>query len=244
MRIDELYESKCYVKNGITFPHITSYVNPFLEILGDVQVDTQAVEATINGEEDGDLNIAYGRVKIEGKIFPDMGEMESVLGMIVAMDVKPVIKIYTGQNVKACTNLTIFNSEQIFTQDLLQDTARVFDQTKRYLDAKEKENAEYANIISELKNIKLSHKELDEKIGFMLRSVRLPQFQKIGLNVITHAAELIDDKESAYYIPPTDDCSLWKLYNAMTQGITRNKEFLDKPMKTLLATNLLKYSRN
>lgn len=248
MLLSEVLATKIYVKeNGsVDFKSPGAYIEPFLEAVryngkeADVTIKTQG--DVINSNEGGSMNIAYPRVNIEVRTNHSVEGFQSVIGMIYALDLqKPEIKIYTGQNAHACTNLTIFNADGVYTQSLLGGFGTVYNHATEYLNKKEAEAAEFKEILDNLTNTLMSTEELNEEIGRILRA---GSKTKIGTSPIVQASNRLDDRESIYYVHPGARCSKMNLYDAITQSFTNSKNILDRPTQTIQLSKLFNIFNN
>ena len=248
MNLSDVLGSKIYVKeNGsINFNSPRTYIQPFLDAIAydgneeNITVKTQV--EVINDNEGGERNTAFGRIAIEAKVANSVPGFQSVIGMIYALDIqKPIVKIYTGQNASACTNLTIFNAEGVFEQSLLSGFNTVYGKATEYLNKKEAEAVEFTEIYNELTTSLMSTEELNHEIGRILRSA--PR-TRIGTTPIVQACSRLDSKETIYYVKPGEPCSKMNLYDAITQSFTNSKDILDKPIKTIQLSKLFNIFEN
>ncbi|MDR3667395.1 MAG: hypothetical protein P4L35_11180 [Ignavibacteriaceae bacterium] len=248
MNLNEVLESKIYVKeNGsVNFKTPFHYIHPFLDAIRydgngeDIIVKTQT--EVVNDNEGGGRNTAYGRINIEAKVLGSVPGFQSVIGMVYALELqKPIIKIYTGQNASACTNLTIFNADGVYEQSLLSGYGTVYNKATEYLNKKEAEAVEFQEIYNDLTNSLMSTEELNREIGRILRAA--PR-TRIGSTPIVQATQRLDDKESVYYIKPDSQCSKMTLYDAISQSFTNSKDILDKPTKTIQLSKLFNIFKN
>lgn len=238
LQLEELLDSKRYIKNEMEFMSPRALVEPFLDVLAingePITVDYQNEVANVN--EDDSKNIAYPRFGVKVDFGPTDGlpGYLSTIGMMVALDIgKPIIKIYTGQDVQTCMNLCIFNASEIFTQDVLADRTALLDKLMVYAQGKEKQAEEYAKMHERLTTTTLTDSGINDRVGELVRQGRT----SIGLNHITTGVKYIDDPKSVYYA--NDGCSMYNFYNAMTAAIGDSKDILGKPNKTLALSKIL-----
>lgn len=242
MTINDILESKTYVKeNGaITFGSPKEYLEPFLNILPkDTQYEVETANSIINkNEEDDTLNISYPRVLVKAKLNYNE-KFDSTIGLVYALEIqRPQIKVFTGVEVKACTNLTIFNYSHLYSQDILGNYREVYNKAQRYFDDEETKLREYSETYDRLENTTLSNQiELNEVIGRMLFN---SYKTKLGTTPVVKASQLLRDASSAYYVGENDrfHCSLWNVYNATTQALG-NADILEKPTKTVALAKIL-----
>jgi hypothetical protein len=241
MELNDVLESKIYVKerSGAGFLSPKEYLEPFIEKVGDAALDftVRTTEPVVNKDpETGEENIAYPRVLIEAKIGRNIEGFDSVIGLVYALDMQqPVMKVYTGENVRACTNLTIFNAQYLFSQSLLGNYQEIYNKAQFYMENKQKEVQEFQHQLEMLNGTILNQTQISEWLGYLLRK---SNSSKIGSGPIIGAAKSIGDNKSRYFVAPDGRCNLFHLYNAVTQGITDSKEILDKAQKTISLSRL------
>ena len=242
MNLIDLIKSKIFVKenSAMNFLPPKEYIEPFLEAAkfdGDESkliIKTQG--EVVNANEAGDTNTAYPRVNIEVHTEHSVPGFQSVVGIVYALDLqKPEIKVYTGQNASACTNLTIFNAEGVYQQGLLGNFASIFEYASRYVQNKMQEAEEFLAIYNTLLNTFYNEDELNEELG---RLLRMSPKTKIGTSPIVQASGRLDNKESIYFIKTGEKCSKMNLYDSITQSFTNSKNILDRPIQTLQLSKL------
>jgi hypothetical protein len=233
MQLQELLDSKIYVKpnGGMTFKTPDEYLSPFIDMVSPFTTDFRiAVDAeSRNANEDSTENVAYGRVVVEAKLPQAYTSLDhdTVIGIIYALDTqKPVIKAYTGQVAWACTNLSIFNADNIFEASLLANTNAVYDKLKRYTGKLNEGLEEWINIVNNLKTVEYNENALNEKIGYMLRKSQKQNFT----TAVIAATKDLDNAKSVYAVKGgTTD---------VTQYITDKVSIVEKPDRTLFAGSL------
>jgi len=241
--VENLVNSKIYVRNNISYMQPSSIINPFLDILGygkefggEVFIQTQ--NEVVNQNIGGDENIAYPRFLVELRksevLFGDV-QYQNTFGLLVAMDQQnPLVKVYTGMNVSACTNLCIFNAEHVFQQNLMESLDNTFNAVKMYANNEQQKIDDYRKTHERLVNTVMNQEQLNERLGYLLR---MANTTKLGTSPIVGAAKLLSDRKSVYF---TDkESTLYNLYNAVTQGITDSADLFYKTDKTLGLTRLL-----
>lgn len=242
MEIQELLNSKIYVKenSSINFNSPKTYIEPFIEevtkLTSNFRIEVSNKVTNLN-EEDSLENTAYGRYKIEA-IMPseyDVQDSESTVGLIVALDnAKPVMKVFSGKNVKACINLTIFNPDYVYTQELMGNAKSVYTKTKEYVQEMVQSIEEYNKRVIQLKETIYTGNQLRELHGRLIEGGL--KNSKLGHTVVVQAMRELMDSKSKYYAK-NDSTTAWNYYNAITEYV-KNADILDRPTKTLLLSDL------
>lgn len=246
LALEDILASKVYVKpnSSISFGTPKQYLEPFVEPIinktdGNVSMRVKVAEPIVNANESGEMNIAYPRVLVEA----DLGEMipgfRSVIGFIYALDLqKPVIKTYSGYNVISCINLTIFNVDKLFQQELLGNPEKVYEKSDEFFVSKEGELVEFKETLGKLQKSFLTEFQLNQYLGKMIRE---GSKLRLGTTPILQAAKMLDDNSSQYYTKPEGKftCSKFNLYNAVTQAITNSNDIVDRAQKTIQLSNLI-----
>lgn len=244
LSIEDVISSKVYVKpnSSITFGTPKEYIEPFIAPIAkssNVSFRVKVADPVINAEESGAMNIAYPRMMIETDLGESIPGFKSIIGMILALDLqKPIIKVYSGYNVSACLNLTIFNADKVFQQEILGDYQRVYAKAEEYFQKKSDELVEFKETLTKLETTFLTEVQLNQLIGKMIReSSKL----RLGTTPILQATKMLDDSSSQYYVRPNGKftCTKFNLYNAITQSITNSNDIIDRANKTLNVTNLI-----
>lgn len=243
IQVDEILRSKIYVKenSAISFNSPKQYIEPFLEKFGNlpgVSFNVRVSDKVANREEDGKANEAYGRVLIEAKL-PSMysvNEHDSVIGMVYALDTqKPTMKVYSGENAWACTNLSIFGARYIQQVELLQGVATIYDRAVEYIEGVDKQIERFKVLHDKMSQHVYENEQINEITGFLLREgIRNKQ---IGLSPITEAVRSLDDPKSKYAIRE-NKTTQWNIYNAITQYITDKVDIADKASKSVMVSKL------
>lgn len=238
IKLEDLLTSKIFVKetSNINFKSPRQYLEPFMEQLQPVSSNMRVMVSSpvMNKEESGIVNVAYPRINIEATMGSDLiPGFNSVIGLIYALDTQiPIMKVYTGQSVRACLNLTIFNAEDMFEQNLLSTSQEVYGKIKTFKDNKQKQIDEYGKIYKSLTDRQLTKEEMNELLGRLLIH---GASGKLGTSPVASAARLLTDNKSVYYTERSGEfnCTPWNVYNAVTQALTDSADPIYKPNKTL-----------
>lgn len=244
LTIEDVLKSKVYVneKGGVNFHSPRQYIEPFLEkfkSINGIQYDVKVSGSVVNKEEDDTVNVAYSRVGVK-VTFPDEyrpnKDHSSVVGMVYALDtVKPVMKVYSGEDADACLNLCIFGAQYFHSVEILAGTANVYERAELYIEGIQKQLAEFQKVYEKLNDRQYKGKEIDEIMGHILRASYVNKF--IGTNPVLAALKDLENPKSVYAIKE-DSTSAWNIYSAMTQYITDKVDIAEKPTKTVMVSNL------
>jgi len=120
--IEELYQLEGYKKDGFGFPHPKDIIPKFIDIIKQI---SPSYDINIIVDREGgvitkdNINIkSYGRGIVTANLNQLVKDRSIVLmptvGIIWAFDiVKPYVKMFSGVNATACTNLCIFMADDI-----------------------------------------------------------------------------------------------------------------------------------
>lgn len=242
MELQELLSSKVFLKENslINFESPSKYVEPFLE---KVSALTDRITVEVSGrvanadEETHKENIAYGRYKVEAVLPVDyrVHEAEGVIGLIVALDnSKPIMKVYTGKNVMACLNLSIFNANNVFAQEMTGNVTSLYNKVGEYVRDVAKDTEEFNKIVIDMKNTNYSGLKLQEMTGRLLeKSIKNP---KLGHTVIIQGFRELLNSKSVYYAK-NGETTAWNYYNSITEFI-KNSDVLDRSTKTIALSDI------
>ena len=241
MKLEDVLDSKIYVKESgaVKFEAPKYYLEPFIDSLGEnvlsYRVEVASPVSNQNVDSD-DVNTAYPKVLVEAHVGTHIEGFDSVIGMIYSLDSKPIVKVYSGENARACINLTIFNVEHVFEQNLLTNYKDVYGKTLLWRNNKEKQAVEFETTLKKLQNQFMDEKQLNELMGYLLLKSRKA---RIGTSPIVSAAQYLTDPASTYYPYHGEEfrCSRWNVYNSVTQSL-HSSDILSKPTKTVSLAKL------
>jgi hypothetical protein len=224
-----IYNSKQYVKNGFYFDEPSKTINTLIDITGPENISLQCSHPA-EIAEDNNLITAYGRLAVI-KSFEIDEEINYSVGYIYALNVgKPFVKVFSGVNVKACTNLCVFNSSHRAKFDILTDGSGAFEKVKDYIKDVNTDIENAKKIIFDMKNTFLNFEEVKLCLGQLL--VNFSKTNNIaGRNCILSAGKLITDPQSRYYFE--NETTAWNLYNALTDNYRDSTHIIDHPEKVL-----------
>lgn len=228
-----ILQSKQFIKNGVAFLKPLDYLNPIIDIIGSDNIAIEGSHLNEVGEDDVHLK-SYGRISLI-KSFEIDEEINYSLGYIYALNVgKPFLKVFSGVNVKACTNLCIFNANNITKFDILTNGEGAAERMREYfLNVNEQINKAKV-VIFEMKNTFLTTEEVKKCLGQLLMNFSNTK-NIAGTTCIVNAAKLITDNNSKYYFENNTSC--WNLYNALTDNYRDTTHIIDQPEKVLSLFN-------
>ncbi|MFN9451143.1 MAG: hypothetical protein ACK58U_15985 [Rubrivivax sp.] len=240
--LEKVLSSKVYVqeKSQISFGSPKQYIEPFLEKLNNAGATFRVAvsERSANKEESGQTNEAFGRVLVEAKLPQEYTafEHDSVIGLVYALDTqKPVIKVYSGQNAWACTNLAIFGASYLHEVQIMQGYSSVYEKALTYVEEVGEQLTKFKRNYETLNNRILRGNQIDEQIGYLLReSYRNKQ---IGTTPIISAVKDLEDPKTRYGIQ-NDETTQWNIYSAVTQYVTDKVDIAEKASKTVMISKL------
>lgn len=243
----ELLKGKSTLIKSRNYFSTEKYVSPFIE-----KMSLFTEEFVVNAIQPSQLtldqttkDITYNRVWVQA-VLPEEHDIEDhkeVIGLIYALDTKkPLYKIYRGYLNRACLNLSVFEPKWIETKELVPETALSYDIPKLL----ELENT-FEGVIKELKSTFIERTNVLNYLGKWVDNCLQKEYSnnihtvKLSPEVAIAAYKSVFlDEESKYFVPKTQECSMFNMYNAFTQIITDDKKEIINPVeKTLLINNIL-----
>lgn len=236
LTIDDVFNSKTYVKGERNYKTPREYLEPFIEkiqnIAPDIKVRTSGIVQ--NAEEDRTINTAYSRILIEASKERLQSEgLFPTFGIIIGLDIqKPVYKIYEGTTVSACTNLCVFNQNNMFTGSIFDGLSEGYDRLGTWVSNYENTFGQNLDIYKRLESVQLGKDELKQRLGELLKFSIENSY--LGTNPVVLAAKELFNPNSSYSIEKDGSSTDWNLYNAVTAYLSSKSDILDKASKTLL----------
>ena len=237
MTLEKIEESKIYQRNGVTFRHPLEVASPFLKAFGEQDLYIQTDKDVVNVNDDGSKNISYGRVLLQ-KVFGE-NEINSTVGMIIAFD-NLQIKLFAGAQVRACTNLCVFNATWLINTTLTNKLDNHIDYMQNL--ALGDGNLNFEKIIQEMKLAQL-HRDAVHKLHsqFILEHRKSKDKAMYGESFTNKAfADLLLEESKSPYVMEGNFTTEWNVYNALTQQISDNKDILYAPAKSLEAYDMIR----
>lgn len=240
---DEILNSKSWKSaNGITtFPNPAEIFNPIIDFERPSFPQSFEIEGThvfTNVNDDETENNSFGRLNFFKEYQIDE-ELNYRIGIVFSFDkAKPIVKIYSGIHVNACTNMCIFGADQIIKIDVAENFYSYVDILQSEF-LKIERNVERAQrVIAELKSIHFTQEQCDKFNGFLLRQMSANPSNVVKQNPIIGAIKLQSDNTSKYY--SEDGLTAWLYYNSLTEYLDKKIHILDIPEKSFEIFNLLK----
>lgn len=253
--IDQLLKGKATkIKDKEYFP-TEAYVTPFLERMEqkfpnvkyncNVELPKQI---TIDPSKVED--ITYNRVWVEA-VLPDeycVDNHDRAFGLVYGLDTRvPIVKFYNSAINRACTNLCVFNPNDLAVQPIEEKKALNYSVLDRII----KRQSEIKVFLDKIKNITFdcSVENVAESLGYWIDRSIGESFSNgitkasISASTIISAYKLIfKSQNSGYYVGIDNpaNTNMFNIYNAFTEIIThKDTDFVNKAEKELLLLNIL-----
>ena len=230
------------------------YINPFIDRMSkftdnfSVQVKTPD-QITIS--EDGNIvtdDLTFNRVNIEA-ILPNEYAFEGhtqVIGMVYGLDVrKPIVKLYSGAERSACTNLCVFSPNGLNIQEIEPETAIDYSPIQNLMERTET----IGKTLRMLNNttFETTDTNINECFGRWIRNAMHFDYSngygkvKIATSMVIDAYKDLFENEDSEYFTGEYDTTMFNVYNAFTQQITNDlkKDCFTRYEKTLLIGKIL-----
>ena len=238
-----ILNSKQFVKGFSKFDTPLQMLEPVITSFGTEGLSLQGTHADTVAENNLELT-AFGRVAAIKTIAIDGGEeLNYQIGFIYSLEQsKPFVKVFSGVNVKVCTNLCVFNPSNIakfFINDEGQMQAS-YARVEEYISNLSKDVKQAIQIINTMKNTPMNKKQVNDFFGQMLRNFTEVK-NAAGKNCILSGMEHLCDKSSIYFFEQFTNT--WNVYNAITHDFAKTAHIIDQPDKVLAIYNeMLKFA--
>lgn len=235
LTLEDVFGSKTFVKGEREYKSPKEYLEPFIERVSQVapNISVQVSGKIQNAEEDKTINTAFSRIMIEASnekmisagVFP-------TYGIIIALDpVIPIYKIYEGLTVRACTNLCVFNSRNLYTGQIFDGMGEGYGILNTWVNSWKETFGANMDIFSEMEKKPVPVDDVTKVLGNLLKfGIENKYF---GTNPVIHAAKELYDPNSIYYVGK-ESTTAWNMYNAVTSYLSTKTDIVDKASKTLL----------
>ena len=241
IELKEVLSSKAFVKegSGVDFKTPENYIGPFIDIANQYTdiFKVQVVSPVENKNDDESINRAFPRILIEAKMPSsfDVADSFATVGLMLALDTqRPTVKLYTGKKVYACTNLTIFNPDNVFAAELTS-LGSAYKKAFDYFQKITKDNEHYFKIVNRLKESELDMEGVNSIMGKILLESTKNKF--LGTSAVSNAAKELINKSSVYAIREgvTNE---WNILNAHTAYLSSKVDIAEQASKTVLLSQL------
>jgi len=225
-----------------------AYIRPFLERM-------EALHAQINclakapeqlSITNGQPDFVYNKVHIQAVLPPEFYEHDhwrAVMGMCYGLDCKvPIAKFYIA-DINPSGLITSFSPEALKVQKIESDTSLDYSVIQPLFTVPNING----NMLDQLKNVFLSREELQEKLGSWIDYAIEGSFTNEGGKIKIPTSMPIDvykaitkNKDSEFYVPSTEQVSLYQIYMAFLDIICKDdKDIINRFEKTILINRLL-----
>jgi len=249
--IEQILSSKVYIgeKSLVNFGSPRQYIEPFLEKFtkAGLKLDfkVSVSERVANRESESEtVNEAYGRVAIVAQLPVEFTKHNhnSNIGLVYALDTaKPTIRVYSGEEAWACTNLAIFGAKYVHEVPIMSGIESAYEKTFEYIEGLNEQLAKFQLIYEKMNDIQYNQEDINRTIGRLLRATN--KNKAIGTTPIMSMVQDLDNPKSRYAI--TDGkTTQWNMYSAITDYVTNKVDIFEKATKTQLISNLFVHDNN
>lgn len=231
LTVQQVLDSKAFIGGGVTYKTPKEYVGRFLDIaeVFSPEYEVKVADEVNNANEDGSINTSYGKVYIKARTRLS-DEFSYSAGILYAIGQRPVIKVFSGLDVNACFNLTIFGAENVEGAFLTDDNfARIYEAASTFVQNRMSQFEHYISIINRLKETNLDKIQLHNRIGYLLE--KGIKDNKLGTQSIVVGAKSLYDPKSKYAITENGTTE-WNVYNAITDAM-KSSDISVLPDKTV-----------
>lgn len=256
LTVEEALKGKATrIKNKDYF-ETKSYLEPFIDRMSKFTNDFRinaVLPDQITKTKTGEINmddITFNRMWIQA-VLPDefaYDNHQEVVGMVYGLDVrKPIVKIYRGALNMACTNLCVFQPEELVVQELEPETPINFKPITTIME----HTCEIKQYLERLDSTVFARdkQSIERELGRWVNNSILKSYDngygkvKLATSSILDAYKnLFINEDSDYFINPKDEVSMFTVYNSFTDQIcNKDKDIMNKAEKTLLLKDILEF---
>jgi len=223
----EVLNSHKFIKNGIEFPAPSYYLQPIIESFNNSPEGNLVIQGDdpdeVTNHSTGEKLTAYRKVSLV-KTFDIDEELTYQIGFVYALDIgKPIIKVFSGPNVRACTNLCVFGADKKQEFLIANNTAGALLMVQDFISKLHDDIIKAKQIIHDMKNTFFNEGQVEKMLGDFLMN-----FSKVnniaGTQCLLDCAKLLTDKTSLYYFE--QNTNAWNIYNALTHQICNKKHII------------------
>lgn len=224
------------IKKKVFLP-TEEYVVPFLEavenITQDIRVQT-VMPKQITYSDSKDLT--YNRVWLQAVLPETIHNHRQVIGMIYGLDAKGApMKFYKGQLNMACTNLSVFNPEALYMQELESNKDPMFGPLRDLINKEFRE----MEILNHLKDERFHKADAADHLQTWMDHVLKSKTNFIKPTDVVNAYNELMHKQGGKYIIEGSDSDMFNVYNAFTQQLTNSKAFINRGEATLAIADMM-----
>jgi len=229
---NEVLNSHRFNKNGIEFPAPSYYLQPIIQFLNDSPEGLLTVQGDdpdeVTDQSTGQKLTAYRKVSLI-KTFDVDTDLTYQIGFVYALDIgKPIIKVFSGINVRACTNLCVFGADKKQEFLIANNTEGASLLIQNYIQSLHDDIVKAKQTIHEMKNTFFNEVQVEKLLGdFLMNFSRVNNIA--GTQCLLDGAKFLTDKSSMYYFEKQTNA--WNIYNAFTHNICNKKHILQQPEK-------------
>ncbi len=249
--IGKLLEGKSTVIKGKEYLETKEYVQPFIdlmskftqEIICQVQLPNQLTMT--NNQED----ITYNRVWLQA-VMPNKCDIDGyaeTYNLVYGLDVRqPVYKIFKAYKDRVSGNLFVFNSQWLDVHELKPSTnfCDLEPIIKNLMELSDDSEIRFRRMNSEFFSSDSIEKQ--QKLGELVEKSMLYEYNTKGGKVKIAPASVLKvyqnvymDSSSKYFVPDTEECSLFNYYNAFSALINDPKDIMTRFEKMMLVGQML-----
>lgn len=240
---EEILNSHKFIKNGIEYPNPSFYLTPVIKLFTEQNKKGQLIIQGDIADQVGDktsndkIYTSYNRVSLI-KTFDIDEEINYQIGFVYALDLgKPIIKVFSGVNVKDCTNLCIFGADKKQEFLIANNSEGATLHVQKYIETLTNDIKQAKQIIHDMKNTFFNTREVEKMLGDFLLGFSATK-NVAGTQCLLNAANLLTSKESMYYFENLTNA--WNIYNSLTHQICNKKHILQQPEKVYTLWNEMK----
>lgn len=256
LTLTEAFKGKATRIKDKEFFETKSYLEPFVERMSKFTSDfrvSAVLPDQITRTKTGDVNlddITFNRMWIQA-VLPDefaFNNHKEVIGMVYGLDVrKPIVKMYRGALNMACTNLCVFQPEELIIQELEPQRPINFSPIKTIME----NTCNMKSYLEKLSSIEIARDKptIERELGRWVNNSIMKSYDngygKVKLatsSIIDAYKNLFVNEESDYFVEPKQAVSMFTVYNSFTDQIcNKDKDIMNKAEKVLLLKEILEF---
>ena len=213
--LETFLNSMNYVVNNVPQIAPQTYLEPIFNELGsnmDFNACTVKLSHAVSIGENYETKTSYGRAAIEIPLFTNRDDYKLMkLGIVIAVDKKePIYKVAIGNEIFACTNLTLTGD----CIEVTNDSTSLKTLIKKHIDNVNMYNDLFYEFKHNNSNIILNEAQINEYLGRLI--IKAPN--NLSEYLIKGFTNAVKNPNSVYY--KETENNKYNLFNAVTQEIT------------------------